>query len=38
MNAKYNGYSFEMRDSLTRTKVEFHNRYAGRRFVFTEEL
>lgn len=27
MNAKYNGYSFEMRDSLTRTKVEFHNRY-----------
>ena len=27
MNAKYNGYSFQMRDSLTRTKVHFHNRY-----------
>ena len=27
MHAKYNGYSFQMRDIVTRTKVEFHNRY-----------
>lgn len=27
MNAKYNGYSFQMRDTVTRTKVTFHNRY-----------
>lgn len=27
MNAKYNGYSFPLRDSVTRTKVQFHNRY-----------
>lgn len=27
MQAKYNGYSFELRDSVTRTKVWFHNRY-----------
>ncbi len=27
MQAKYNGYSFELRDSVTRTKVRFHNRY-----------
>ncbi len=27
MQAKYNGYSFELRDSVTRTKVQFHNRY-----------
>ncbi len=27
MNAKYDGYSFELRDTVTRTKVQFHNRY-----------
>ena len=27
MNAKYDGYSFQMRDTVTRTKVQFHNRY-----------
>lgn len=27
MNAKYDGYSFQMRDAVTRTKVQFHNRY-----------
>lgn len=27
MNAKYNGYSFELNENVTRTKVKFHNRY-----------
>lgn len=27
MKSKYNGYSFKMRDSVTRTRVQFHNRY-----------
>lgn len=27
MNAKYDGYSFQMRDTVTRTKVQFCNRY-----------
>ena len=27
MKAKYNGYSFELRDTVARTKVQFHNRY-----------
>lgn len=27
MNAKYDGYSFQMRDTVTRTKVQFRNRY-----------
>lgn len=27
MNAKYDGYSFQMRNTVTRTKVQFHNRY-----------
>lgn len=27
MQSKYNGYSFEMRDTVARTKVQFHNRY-----------
>lgn len=27
MNAKYDGYSFQMRDAVTRTKVQFRNRY-----------
>ncbi len=27
MQAKYNGYFFELRDTVTRTKVQFHNRY-----------
>lgn len=27
MNAKFNGYSFELRDTVERTKVQFHNRY-----------
>lgn len=27
MNARYDGYSFQMRDTVTRTKVQFHNRY-----------
>lgn len=27
MNAKYDGYSFPMRDMVTRTKVQFRNRY-----------
>ncbi len=27
MEAKHNGYSFELRDTVTRTKVQFHNRY-----------
>lgn len=27
MNSKYNGYSFQMRDTVTREKVCFHNRY-----------
>lgn len=27
MKAKYNGYSFELRDTVARTKVQFNNRY-----------
>ncbi|MGI5929704.1 alpha/beta hydrolase [Pseudoflavonifractor sp.] len=27
MNSRYNGYSFQMRDTVTREKVHFHNRY-----------
>lgn len=27
MHSRYNGYSFQMRDSVTREKVRFHNRY-----------
>ncbi len=27
MQAKHSGYSFELRDAVTRTKVQFHNRY-----------
>ena len=27
MNAKYNGYSFPLRDTVVREKVHFHNRY-----------
>ncbi len=27
MNAKYNGYTFPLRDTVERTKVKFHNRY-----------
>ena len=27
MKAKYEGYSFQMRDTVTRRKVQFHNRY-----------
>ncbi len=27
MHSKYNGYSFELRNTVTRTKVQFHNRY-----------
>ena len=27
MNSKYNGYSFPLRDTVTREKVRFHNRY-----------
>lgn len=27
MNAKYDGYSFELNENVTRTKVKFHNRY-----------
>ncbi len=27
MNSKYNGYSFQMRDTIIREKVRFHNRY-----------
>lgn len=27
MKSKYSGYSFEMRGTVTRTKVNFHNRY-----------
>lgn len=27
MKSEYNGYSFQMRDTVTRTKVQFHNRY-----------
>lgn len=27
MTSKYNGYSFPLRDSVTRKKVQFHNRY-----------
>ena len=27
MNSKYNGYSFQMRDTVKREKVRFHNRY-----------
>ena len=27
MNSKYNGYSFPLRDTVTREKVYFHNRY-----------
>lgn len=30
MESKYNGYSFELRDTVTRTKVQFHNRYGIR--------
>ena len=27
MQSRYNGYSFQMRDTVTREKVRFHNRY-----------
>lgn len=27
MNAKYQGYSFPLRDTVQREKVRFHNRY-----------
>jgi hypothetical protein len=27
MKAKYDGYTFELNENVTRTKVEFHNRY-----------
>ena len=27
MNSRYNGYSFQMRDTVVREKVRFHNRY-----------
>ncbi|MDO4178014.1 MAG: alpha/beta hydrolase [Phascolarctobacterium sp.] len=27
MKAKYDGYTFQLNDKVTRTKVEFHNRY-----------
>ena len=27
MHSKYNGYSFPLRDTVTREKVHFHNRY-----------
>lgn len=27
MTSKYNGYSFQLRDTVTREKVHFHNRY-----------
>ena len=27
MNSKYDGYSFLLRDTVTREKVHFHNRY-----------
>ena len=27
MHAKYNGYSFPLRDTVSREKVRFHNRY-----------
>ncbi len=27
MNSKYNGYTFQLRDTVTREKVRFHNRY-----------
>lgn len=27
MNSKYNGYSFELNEGVTREKVKFHNRY-----------
>ena len=27
MNAKYQGYSFPLRDTIQREKVRFHNRY-----------
>lgn len=27
MHSKYNGYSFPLRDTVTREKVRFHNRY-----------
>ena len=27
MHSKYNGYSFQLRDSVSREKVHFHNRY-----------
>ena len=27
MHSKYNGYSFQLRPSVTREKVHFHNRY-----------
>ena len=27
MESKYNGYSFQLRDTVTREKVHFHNRY-----------
>lgn len=27
MNSQYNGYSFPLRDTITREKVHFHNRY-----------
>ena len=27
MKSRYNGYSFPLRDTVTREKVQFHNRY-----------
>lgn len=27
MKAKYDGYTFQMNENVTRTKVRFHNRY-----------
>ena len=27
MHSRYNGYSFPLRDTVTREKVRFHNRY-----------
>lgn len=27
MDAKYDGYTFPLRDTVTREKVRFHNRY-----------
>ena len=30
MKAAYEGYSFKLNENVTRTKVEFHNRYGIR--------